>query len=104
MKKSSVLVGFSAAVILGAAHLALRDDPIERSPPQATPGEAPAGPKSSAESSAGTVGAAQVSPEPTAARAAVDNPTAAAAASELFRSRRECFEASHELGAAKSLA
>jgi hypothetical protein len=104
MKKSSVLVGFSAAVILGAAYLALRDDPIERSPPQATLGEAPAAPKSSAESSAGTVRAAQVSPEPTAARSAVNNPTAAAAASALFRSRRECFEASHELGAAKSLA
>ncbi len=103
MKKSYVLVSFSAALILGAAYLGLRDDPIERSPPEATPGEATAAPKSSAESSAGTVSAAQVPPEPTAARAAVNNPTAAAAASARFRSLRQCFEASHELAAAKSL-
>jgi hypothetical protein len=103
MKKSYVLVSLSAALILGAAYLGLRDDPIERSPPEATPGEATAVPKGFAESSAGTVSAAQVPPEPTAARAAVNNPTATAAASARFRSLRQCFEASHELGAAKSL-
>jgi hypothetical protein len=101
MKKSYVLVGFSAALMLGAEYLGLRDDPIEKSPPEATLGEATAATKSSAESSVGTVSAAQVPPEPTEPRPAIATPTASAPS--RFRSLRQCFEASHELSAAKSL-
>jgi hypothetical protein len=101
MKKSYVLMVFSAALMLGAAYLRLRDDPIEESPPEeTTPGEATA-PKSSAESSVGTVSAAQVPSEPIAARAAGNNTSASSPS--RFRFLRQCFQASHDLTAAKSL-
>jgi len=101
MKKSHVLVGFSAALILGAAYLGLRNDPIEKSPREATPGGATAVPQSSAESSVGTVSVAQAPPEPAAAPARGTNPSVSSLS--RFRSLRECFQASHDLAAAKSL-
>jgi hypothetical protein len=101
MKTSYVLVGFSAALILGAAYLGWRDDPIEKSSREAAVDEATPARKTSPEPSMGTVRAAQAAPEPAAVPAAANSSTASIPS--RFRSLRQCFHASQDLAAAKNV-
>jgi hypothetical protein len=94
-----VLVGCAAALILGAAYLGLRGDPIETSPPESAPVEGPSAKKISAESSVDARGMAQALPAAAPADAAAPNSSDAS----RFEFLRHCFHASQDLATAKSV-
>jgi hypothetical protein len=99
MKTSYVLVGGFAVLILAAAYLGLRGDPIETSAQNAAPAEAAPANAIAAELPADTTGEAQ--PPPVAAPLPAGAPTAFDPS--RFRSLRACFQASQDLATAKSI-